>query len=407
MSSEKNNIFVINSGSSSIKYQLISMPDETLICSGVVERIGMEDAIITHKIFHGDKKEVFKETLPIKDHAKGLEEVAKLLTAADKGVIANPEDIKIVGHRVLHGGDVFTKTTVVTEEVKNQIQKLFVLGPLHNPANYTGICVAEKIFSKATQIAVFDTAFHQTMPAKAYRYAIPNKFYTENHIRVYGFHGTSHKYISEKALEYLENPKAKLITIHLGNGCSMAAVKDGKCQDTTMGLGPLDGLVMGTRAGNIDATVVFYLANQLGYDIKEIDTLFNKKSGMLGLTGYSDMRDIESEMEKGNEDAILGMDIYCYRIKKAIGAYIAALNGADALVFAGGVGENDDIARSLSLKDMSGLGILLDEEKNKKTVRMKGIHEIQASNSKAKILVITTDEELEIAKQCYELVYSK
>lgn len=397
------NIFVINSGSSSIKYQLIRMPEAELICSGLVERIGQGGpASITHKTIKGNKEQTLKETLEIDDHAAGLKEVARLLTDKEFGVINNPDEIKIVGHRVLHGGDIFSATTVIDNAVKDQIKKLFPLGPLHNPANYTGIIVAEKIFTKATQIAVFDTAFHQTMPPKAFRYAIPNEFYTQHSIRVYGFHGTSHKYVSEKAAEYLNKPSAKIITIHLGNGCSMAAVDNGKCIDTTMGLGPVDGLIMGTRSGDIDPTVIFHMVNQLGYDINQVDTILNKKSGMLGLTGFSDMRDIKAEEAKGNAEAILAHEMYAYRIRKYIGAYTAALNGLDAIVFTAGVGENDDLTRRLCSTELDYLGIELDEDKN--STRTKGIHEINTADSKVKILIVPTNEELEIAHQCYELL---
>lgn len=399
------NIFVINSGSSSIKYQLIKMPEAELICSGLVDRIGLENSSIIHKVIRNNEEEVLKENLEIDDHAGGLQEVARLLTDEKHGVISNPDEIKIVGHRVLHGGEEFTATTIVTEEVKEGIKKLFPLGPLHNPANYTGIVVAEKIFTKATQVAVFDTAFHQTMPPKAFRYAIPKDLYNTHHIRSYGFHGTSHKYVSAKAIEYLKNPDAKILTIHLGNGSSIAAVDKGKCVDTTMGLGPLAGLVMGTRCGDIDATVVFHMANQLGYDVNQIDNIFNKKSGLLGLAGSSDMRDVIAEIEKGNKDAELAYDMYAYRIKKYIGAYAAALGGLDGIVFTGGIGENDESMRKLSVTGLEFLGIKLDEEKNK--VRTKNIREINTPDSKVKILIIPTNEELEIATQCYQLINKK
>jgi acetate kinase len=396
------NIFVINSGSSSIKYQLIRMPDAELICSGLVERIGMDNSAITHKTIKGTVEKTLKETLEIDDHASGLKEVARLLTDKEFGVISNPDEINVVGHRVLHGGDVFSATTIIDDAVKDQIKKLFPLGPLHLPANYTGIIVAEKIFPKATQVAVFDTAFHQTMPPKAYRYAIPNELYITHSIRAYGFHGTSHKYVSEKAAEYLNKPDAKIITIHLGNGCSMAAVDAGKCVDTTMGLGPVDGLIMGTRSGEIDPTVIFHMVNQLGYDINQVDNILNKKSGLLGLTGFSDMRDVKEAEAIGNPDAILAHELYAYRIKKYIGAYTAVLNGLDAIVFTAGVGENDELTRSLSSSCLEFLGIKLDEEKNH--TRVKGIHEINTADSKVKILIVPTNEELEIARQCYSLL---
>lgn len=399
------NIFVINSGSSSIKYQLIKMPEAELICSGLVDRIGLENSSITHKVMKNNIEKILKENLEIDDHAGGLQEVARLLTDKEYGVISNPDEITIVGHRVLHGGELFSATTIVTEEIKDEIKKLFPLGPLHMPANHTGIIVAEKIFKKAIQVAVFDTAFHQTMPPKAFRYAIPKDFYTTHHIRSYGFHGTSHKYVSAKAIEYLKKPDAKILTIHLGNGSSIAAVDKGKCIDTTMGLGPLAGLVMGTRCGDIDATVVFHMANQLGYDVNQIDNIFNKKSGLLGLAGSSDMRDVIAELEKGNKDAELAYDMYAYRIKKYIGAYAAALGGLDGIVFTGGIGENDESMRKLSVTGLEFLGIKLDEEKNR--IRGKNIREVNTPDSRVKILIIPTNEELEIATQCYQLINEK
>ncbi len=396
------NIFVINSGSSSIKYQLIKMPEATLICSGLIDRIGLGNSSITHKTYKGETESVHKEIVDIADHAVGLQEVARLLTNADFGVIKDPAEIKVVGHRVVHGGESFSKTTIITAEVKEEIKKLFPLAPLHNPPNLLGIEVAEKIFTNAKQVAVFDTAFHQTMPAVAYRYAIPKEFYTEQGIRAYGFHGTSHKYVSEKAAEYLHNPNAKIITIHLGNGCSMAAVDAGKCMDTTMGIGPINGLMMGTRSGDIDQSVIFYLVNQLGYTIEQVNTMLNKKSGMLGLTGFSDMRDIRAEIEKGNTEAALAYDLYAYRIRKYIGAYAAALNGLDAIVFTAGVGENDSLTRKLSASHLEFLGMRLDETKN--SAAAKGIREINTADSPVKILIVPTNEELEIARQCYSLL---
>jgi acetate kinase len=303
---------------------------------------------------------------------------------------------------VVHGGETFASTTIITPEVKSEIKKLFSLAPLHNPANYLGIDVAEKIFTKAKQIAVFDTAFHQTIPEEAYRYAIPHSFYKELGIRVYGFHGTSHKYVSEKASEYLQNPLAKLITIHLGNGCSMTAVNAGKSIDTSMGFGPLNGLVMGTRSGDVDPFIIFHLVNQLGYSLDQVNNILNKQSGMLGLTGFSDMRDVTREIAEGNEDAELAYRIYAYRIKKYIGTYAAVLNGLDAIVFTGGVGENDKNIRRLACNNMDFLGIQLDEERNK--IRSNDIREINSENAIVKVLIVPTNEELEIVKQCFELL---
>jgi len=399
------NIFVVNSGSSSIKYQLFKMPLEKPVCSGLAERIGLENSIITHKVFVGDEERIIKRNIDLADHEEGLTAIAALLTDAETGVIKNPNEINAVGHRVVHGGEAFAATTIITKEVKEEIKKLFPLAPLHNPANYLGIEVAEKIFTKAKQVAVFDTAFHQTLPEKAFRYAIPKSFYTDQHIRAYGFHGTSHKYVSERAMEYLHKPDAKLITIHLGNGCSMAAVKSGKSVDTSMGFSPLNGLVMGTRSGDIDPSIIFHLINQLGYDPEQVNSLLNKRSGMLGLTGFSDMRDIGKAVQEGNKDAELALEMYACRIKKYIGAYAAVLNGLDAIVFTAGVGENDVSTRRRICNEMEFLGIHPDEEKNK--TASTAIREINTGNSPVKILVIPTNEELEIAKQCYALLKNK
>lgn len=396
------NIFVVNSGSSSIKYQLFQMPHEEPICVGLVERIGLENSIITHKLFVNGEEKVIRRTLDLADHEAGLHEVAALLTDPEIGVIQNPEEIEAVGHRVVHGGESFASTTVITPEVKAEIKRLFSLAPLHNPANYLGIEVAEKIFTRAKQVAVFDTAFHQSMPEKAYRYAIPQTFYREMGIRAYGFHGTSHKYVTEKTLGYLQSPLAKIITIHLGNGCSMTAVNAGKSMDTSMGFGPLNGLIMGTRSGDVDPFIIFHMVNQLGYSLDQVNNLLNKQSGMLGLTGFSDMRDITRSIAEGNKEAELAYEMYAYRIKKYIGSYAAILNGLDAIVFTAGVGENDSNVRRMVCSDMEFLGIRLDEERNK--IRSESIREINADDSDVKVLVVPTNEELEIVKQCYELL---
>ncbi len=396
------NIFVVNAGSSSIKYQLFRMPSEKPICSGLVERIGLEDAVITHQVFTGGEEKTIRRTLDLPDHAGGLQEVGHLLSDPESGVIQDPDEIDVVGHRVVHGGESFAATTIITPEVKAEIKKLFPLAPLHNPSNYLGIEVAEKTFRKAKQVVVFDTAFHQSMPEPAFRYALPDSFYTDLGIRVYGFHGTSHKYVAKQAVQYLEKPDAKLVTIHLGNGCSITAVKGNQSLDTSMGFGPLSGLVMGTRSGDIDPSVIFHLVNQLGYDPEQVNTLLNKRSGMLGLTGFSDMRDITKAIQEGNPAANLAYDLYAYRIKKYIGSYAAVLNGLDAVVFTAGVGENDPDVRARVCRDMNFLGIQLDEEKNQ--IRSKELREINSTESTVKVLVIPTNEELEIAKQCFELL---
>jgi len=398
------NVFVINSGSSSIKYQLIRMPEAEVICSGLIDRIGQEGSSINHKVFIHGSEQSRKESLPIKDHSAGLMEVSKLLTDPEIGVIRDPKEINVVGHRVVHGGESFSKTMIITQEVMEKIKKLFPLAPLHNPPNYLGIEVASTIFASAKQVGVFDTAFHQTMPPVAFRIAIPKEFYDEHGIRAYGFHGTSHKYVSEKAVEYLKKKDSKIITIHLGNGCSMSAVRNGVCIDTSMGLGPMNGLIMGTRTGDIDQSIIFHLVNQLGYSLNDVNTILNKKSGMLGLTGFSDMRDVKAEYNKGNQEAILAYEMYAYHIKKYIGSFTAVLNGLDAIVFTAGVGENDSLTRSLASQKLEYLGIYLDVEKNK--AGGKGIYEINTPDSPAKILVVPTNEELEIARQCYALLES-
>ena len=323
------------------------------------------------------------------------------------GVIKSTKEIQAVGHRVVHGGSSFSAPTLITTEVKDEIRKLCEIAPLHNPAHLEGIIVAEEIFVEAKQIIVFDTAFHQTMPEVAYKYAIPNHFLTENKLRVYGFHGTSHKYVSEKAIEYLKSqnkPYQNIITVHLGNGCSITAVKDGKCIDTSMGFTPISGLIMGTRSGDIDASVLFYMMKELNYTVDELSTLLQKQSGMLGLTGFSDLREIEAKAGEGNKECQLALDMNAYRIRKYIGSYTAALNGLDAIVFTAGIGENSSLMRKLVCADMDFYGLQLDDAVNE--VRSKEIREINTPESKTKILVIPTNEEIEIANQVHHLMLS-
>ena len=396
-------IVVINSGSSSIKYQLIEMPDQKVICSGMVDRIGLETSNYTYVT---DNVKV-EETLPIASHKIGLEKIAKMLMDDEIGVIKSTKEIQAVGHRVVHGGSSFSAPTLITAEVKDEIRKLCEIAPLHNPAHLEGIIVAEEIFVEAKQIIVFDTAFHQTMPEVAYKYAIPNHFLTENKLRVYGFHGTSHKYVSEKAIEYLKSqnkPYQNIITVHLGNGCSITAVKDGKCIDTSMGFTPISGLIMGTRSGDIDASVLFYMMKELNYTVDELSTLLQKQSGMLGLTGFSDLREIEAKAGEGNKECQLALDMNAYRIRKYIGSYSAALNGLDAIVFTAGIGENSSLMRKLVCTDMDFYGLQLDGAVNE--VRSKEIREINTPESKANILVIPTNEEIEIANQVHHLILS-
>ncbi|NGY37158.1 acetate kinase [Flavobacterium sp. XN-5] len=392
-------IVIINSGSSSIKYQLIEMPSRAVICSGMIDRIGLETSNITYKT----NTESLEENKPILNHKIGLERIAQLLMDPSIGVIKSTQEIDVVGHRVVHGGASFSNTVLIDSAVKEKIKQLSQLAPLHNPANLEGIIVAEEIFKEATQVAVFDTAFHQTIPVIAHKYAIPNKLLTENKIRVYGFHGTSHKYVSERAAEYLEK-SGKIITIHLGNGCSMTAIKDGVSIDHSLGFAPSNGLIMGTRSGDIDQSVVFYMVNTLGYTLDAVNNLLLKESGMLGLTGFSDLRDIESQAEQGNKECQLALAMNAYRIKKFIGSYTAVMNGLDAIIFTAGIGENSSYIRKLVCTDMEYFGLDLDDGKNE--VRSKEIREINTVNSKTKIMVIPTNEEIEIANQVYELLLS-
>ncbi len=391
-------ILVINSGSSSIKYQLFVMPEQRVICSGVIERIGLEDSKVRYKT----EKESIEEITNIKNHKEGLEKVVQLLLDTKLGVISSTDEIKAVGHRVVHGGSSFTETIEVTSEVKNKIKDLFPLAPLHNPANLEGINVAEDIFNKAKQIVVFDTSFHQTIPTKAYKYAIPNEFLENENIRLYGFHGTSHKYVSEQAIDYLNKENSKIITIHLGNGCSMTAIKDGKSIDHSLGFGPATGLIMGTRSGDVDHSLIFHLIDSLGYTSEEVNNMLHKESGMYGLTGYSDLRDIEDSADKGDELCNLALEMNAYRVKKYIGSYLAAMNGLDAIVFTAGIGENSQKMRELICKDMDGLGISLDVKINDQ--RVSEFTDMSAENSRVKVLVIPTNEELEIARQSFELL---
>ncbi|SHF30022.1 acetate kinase [Arenibacter palladensis] len=391
------NILIINAGSSSIKYQLIQMPSELIIGKGLIERIGSENATVKYKTNSVDTEEV----MLIPNHSAGFKKMATLLMDPDQGVIANVNDISIVAHRVVHGGNTFSDTTVITQEVKDKIKELSILAPLHNPHNLEGILLAEAAFPTAKQIAVFDTAFHQSMPVKAKKYALPNELYTDHRIQAFGFHGTSHKYVSEKAISLLKIKSSKIITIHLGHGCSITAVRDGKSVDHSMGFTPANGLIMGSRSGDIDHSLIFYLVNNLGYGLEEVNALLSKKSGMLGLTGHRDLRDIEAKAKTGNKECILALEMNAYRIKKYIGAYTAAMNGLDAVVFTAGIGENSSTLRSLVCTDMDYLGITLDPAKNES--KSSNIREICSTEAKVKILVVPTNEELEIAKQAFGL----
>ena len=391
-------ILVINSGSSSIKFQLIEMPGKSVLANGMVERIGLEGSKIQLKV----NDQEFEELRSIKNHEQGLKMVAEILLEPDVGLLKDADEIDAVGHRVVHGGSSFSKTVLINEEVKKKIKELFSLAPLHNPHNFKGIEVSEKIFKRASQIAVFDTAFHQSMPEEAFKYAIPESFYTKHQIRAYGFHGTSHKFVSKEAVAYLDKDNSKIITVHLGNGCSITALKNGKSVEHSLGFGPMNGLVMGTRSGDIDQSVIFYMMDELGYSSNEVKKILQEESGMFGLTGYSDLREIETKAEQGDDNCKLALKMNAYRVKKYIGAYAAVLNGIDAIVFTAGIGENSDIMRKLICTDLEFLGIHLDHEKN--GIRSKELREIQKNEAPVKILVIPTNEEIEIAKQSYQLV---
>ncbi len=398
-------ILVINAGSSSLKYQLIDVQSGQALAKGLAERIGMVGSNIGHTwVRNGEfnKKEI---EVSLADHNEAFDVISNLLTDAQTGVILHRGDIKAIGHRVVHGGEKYAETQVVTSEVKKAIEELIPLAPLHNPTNLIGINAAEKVFPNATQVAVFDTAFHHTVPAKAYRYAIPKKFYEQDGIRAYGFHGTSHKYVYEQAVKTMGNKGLKAITIHLGNGASMCAINErGESVETTMGFGPLAGLIMGTRSGDIDPSIIFHMADELKMPLNEIKNVLNKASGMLAIGGSNDARDVAKAYYQGDANAILCYEMYAHRIKKYIGAYMAILNGVDAIIFTAGIGENDALTRHQVCEDLSGLGILLNEQANTEKNHPKQLVEIQTADSKVKILVVPTNEELEIAFQVHELV---
>ncbi|OGH02749.1 MAG: acetate kinase [Candidatus Lambdaproteobacteria bacterium RIFOXYD1_FULL_56_27] len=386
---------VLNCGSSSIKYRLYD--GETLLADGLAERIGESSGRLT---YHG-KGEAVEQTGPIQDHQSGMERVLQLLTHPKTGVLANKEDLTQIGHRVVHGGEAFQQPALITQAVLQAIKDCIPLAPLHNPANITGIEVATQVFPGAKQIAVFDTAFHQTLPEKAYRYALPEAHYQELRVRRYGFHGTSHKFVALEAAKVLGKPieDLKLITLHLGNGSSMAAIAGGRSIDTTMGLTPLEGLVMGTRCGDLDPAIPGFLAEHLNLSLQQVDQLLNKNSGFKGLTGHNDLRTIVAKFEAGGEKEKLALELAAYRIKKYIGAYTAALGGLDALIFTAGIGEHSSLFRSLCVEGLEFLGLGLDLTKNQAPLHP----DLSLTGSKAKILVIPTNEELMIVRECRSL----
>ncbi|MGD9041347.1 MAG: acetate kinase [Desulfobacteraceae bacterium] len=393
-------ILVINTGSSSIKYQLFDMAQQGILSSGVAEKIGEEKGVLTHNRFlaTGEMTEKIEEG-KIVDHHEGLSRIVDLLVDPEQGVIQDKSEISAVGHRVVHGGEAFRAPTIIDEKVIEAIKENIPLAPLHNPPNLVGIEVARTLFPEAPQVAVFDTAFHQTIPMESFLYAIPFKLYENHRIRRYGFHGTSHAYVAEKAAEFMESAlnELNLITIHLGNGASMAAIKKGRSVDTTMGMTPLAGLVMGTRSGDVDPALPFFLAEHMGISVKQIDDLLNKESGLKGICGSNDMREVIKKKDAGDAKAKLALDIYTYRIKKYIGAYFAALERLDAIVFTAGVGENSPFIRECCCQGLRKLGIEIDSERNNQP--QEGIREISPAGSQVKVLVVPTDEELEIARE--------
>ena len=394
-------ILIVNAGSSSLKYQLVDMNDESVIAKGQVERINIEGSNLKQKGADGKVAVEYKE--PIKDHVVACQLMMKALM--ESGVIKSMDEIGAVGHRVLHGGEEFTASCVITEEVKAAIRKYIPLGPLHNPANLMGIEACEAVMPTTPQVAVFDTAFHQTMPPKAFMYGVPYEFYKEHGVRRYGFHGTSHRYVSKRVCEFLNiDPVGKKIIIcHLGNGSSLSAVKDGKCVDTSMGLTPLEGLLMGTRSGSCDPAVVQFIANNAHMDVNQVLDLMNKKSDLLGIAGEgtSDMRDIDALADGGHERAALARDMLYYQIQKLIGSYAAAMGGVDVIAFTAGIGENGPELREGVMKNMEWLGAKIDVEKN----NFKGKEAvISTPDSKVTVCVIPTNEEIMIARDTLELV---
>lgn len=394
-------ILVINCGSSSLKYQLYNMDNNDVLAKGLVERIGIDGSNLQHKPA-GKAKDKYVFEQPLKNHSEAIKLVMDKLVDPECGVIADLSEINGVGHRVLHGSKFFTESCIVTEEVKKVVAECADLGPLHNPANLMGIEACEELMPDVKNVAVFDTAFHQTMPPKAYMYPLPYEYYEKYNVRRYGFHGTSHRYVSKRAIEMLGNPEhSRVITCHLGNGSSIAAVKDGKCIDTSMGLTPLAGFEMGTRCGDIDPAIVPYLMKKENLTPDEIDTIMNKKSGLLGITGISsDFRDAEAAMNEGNERAKLGLDMFRYQIAKYIGSYVIALGGCDAIVFTAGIGENNAGHRAAICEYLECLGVKIDPEKNK----LRGDVDFTGEGSTMKTFIIPTDEELMIAQDTMELL---
>ncbi len=396
------NVLVINAGSSSLKYQLFDMSTEEVVAKGMCERIGIDGRLKHTPVSNG--KPVFKEDVYLPTHAEAINAVIEKLTSKEYGVIESLDEIKAIGHRVVHGGEKFSESVLIDEDVIQAITDCIPLGPLHNPANLMGIKACQKIMPNVPQVAVFDTAFHQTMPDYAYIYPLPYSFYEKHGYRRYGFHGTSHRYVSQKALEVLGIPAegSRLITCHLGNGASLAAIKDGKCIDTTMGMTPLDGLPMGTRSGSIDPTIIAFMADNEGLTIHQIMEILNKDSGVLGVSGVSsDFRDVEDEAAKGNKRAQLALNIFYYDVIKYIGAYAAAMGGTDAIIFTAGLGENSPELREFVIGAFNTIGISINKELNDFKGKQR---DITGEGSTVKVLVIPTNEELIIARDTNQIV---
>jgi len=396
------NILVINAGSSSLKYQLFDMDTQSIVAKGLCERIGI-DGKFTYKPQVEGKEAINAIDIPMPTHNEAIQAVLKALVDEKNGVLKSMSEIDAVGHRVLHGGQKFTKSMLVDDTVLAAIEECIPLGPLHNPANLMGIRACAEVMPGVPQVTVFDTAFHQTMPKSSYIYAITYEYYEKYSVRRYGFHGTSHRYVSAQAIELLGGKAegTKVITCHLGNGSSLAAVKDGKCFDTSMGLTPLEGVPMGTRSGSMDPAIVEFIANKEGISTSETLTMLNKKSGVLGISGVSsDFRDLDNAAAQGNERAELALEIFAYDVKKYIGSYVAAMNGVDAIVFTAGLGENSAEMRERITNGLDYLGIEIDKEKN----AVRGTVDITGKNSKVKVFVIPTNEELVIAMDTQEIV---
>ena len=396
-------VLVMNCGSSSLKYQLIDMENESVLAKGICERIGADGSVLTHKPT-GKDKYVVEQAMP--DHGVAVQLVLDALQDKEHGVIESADEITAIGHRVLHAGTIYSDATLVTEDVKKVVRDCFDLGPLHNPANLIGIRVCSELMPGVPQVAVFDTAFHQTMPAKAYLYGLPIEYYKNYKVRRYGFHGTSHSFVSKRAVEFLglDKDNSKVIVCHLGNGSSISAVVNGECVDTTMGLTPLEGVVMGTRSGNIDPAIMEFIAKKENLDIAGMMNVLNKKSGLLGLSGglSSDFRDLTGAMAEGDKKAKIALEVFAYRVAKYIGAYAAAMNGVDDIVFTAGIGENVSYVREQVCSYLGYLGVELDPDANEKFRGEQG--EITKPGCKVRVFVIPTNEELAIARETLALV---